>query len=77
MRINHLPRLLPLDNVEGDDQLRLPFADQVPPGPGGPITTVHELDVHDRRGRSYELLVRQDPLTRCVLAYCIRYRLAH
>jgi hypothetical protein len=77
MRINHLPRPLNFDNFEGNHQLRLPFADPMPQGPGGPVTTVHELDVCDRRGRSYELLVSQDPRTRCVLSYRIRYCPVH
>lgn len=77
MRINNLYRLFQVDNAERDDQLRLPLADTVPPGPGDPITTIHLLDLYDRRGRRYELLVHQDPRTRCVLSYCLRCHSMH
>ncbi len=77
MKPHRLPLLPPPDDFGGDDQLRLSFDEPSPPGLGEPITSVHELDVYDRHGRGYELLIRQDPLTRCVLAYGIRYRPAH
>jgi len=73
-----LTALPPLDEAEEDEQLSLPLEDlAAPPQLARPITTVHALDVSDRRRRPYELVVHQDPLTRCVLAYCLRYRPAH
>jgi hypothetical protein len=78
MKATSLTALPPLDESEGDEQLRLPLEDlATPPQQARPITTVHALDVSDRRRRPYELVVHQDPVTRCVLAYCLRYRPSH
>lgn len=78
MKLNSLSRLLPIDNFDPDLQRCLPFQDLAGPSrPAMPIKTVHELDVYDRHGRGYELVVHQDPRTRCVLTYCLRYRPTH
>lgn len=69
MRDNNL---LPPIQVSDDYQLSLPFNDEMPPPERQPSTTRMVLDLRDRRGRAYELIVRQDPLTRCVLSYCLR-----
>jgi hypothetical protein len=73
MRNNDLP-YSPLDFSDADAQLRFPFdkpieaiADDQPP-----IRSVHPLDLVDRHGRRYEMVVHQSPNTGVVLAYCLR-----
>jgi transposase InsO family protein len=64
---------IPAELLGQTDQLRLNFAGSPAPdpslGPDSTLTSVHELDLRDRRGRRYLLTVHQDRLSRCVLAY--------
>lgn len=73
MRFNNLD-FRPLNFSDADDQLRLPFDDpgNQPPTDQSPITSVHKVDVADRYGRSYEVVVHQSPDSGIVLAYCLR-----
>ena len=55
--------------IASDDEQRPLPLDDMPPFNPTPITTHLVVDINDRHGRGYELVVHQDPFTRHVLAY--------
>ena len=73
MRFNNLA-LRPLNFDDADEQLRLPFDEpsNLPPTDLEPVTSVHPVDVTDRYGRRYEIVVHQAPDSGVVLAYRLR-----
>ena len=73
MRFNTLP-FRPLNFNDADEQLRLPFdeSSNLPPTDLEPVTSVHPVDLTDRYGRRYEIVVHQSADSGVVLAYCLR-----
>lgn len=73
MRNNNLP-YRPLNFSDADAQLRFPFDEPIETieDDQPPISSVYPLDLIDRHGRRYELVVHQSPKTGMVLAYCLR-----
>lgn len=64
---------LPFALDEGlDDQIPLPFAEELPPPDTFVKTTRQVVNIGDRRGRAYELTVHQDRRSLMVLAYSLR-----
>jgi hypothetical protein len=69
---------IPAELLGKTDQLRLTFcdgpSDDSRGDPPSTISSVHALDLTDRRGRYYVLTVHQDRLRRVVLSYHLHLR---